>query len=192
MTLSFDGRMTPASYHRAMHHTLNLPYSLWSRGRLLAETDLGFIYRENRYRCGWLHPTEIGERLLPDAAGVAPAMRVEFMIGPDATAHADLLAAVDREEALELELRGPDGCRIETEDIGVRDTHYLLSLADHDSPDDKKDEEPLTPEQEAEIEEFVAAWRAEHEGDLDLSAEDEVEFPRYQIQIRLVDDASVP
>lgn len=175
-----------------MHNTMNFPYSLWSRGRLLAETDLGFIYRENRHRCGWLQLTELGERLLPDAVGVAPAMRAEFMMGPDATLEADILAAVDRELALELELHGPDGCKIETEDIGVIDTHYLLALSDHESPEDERDEEPLTPEQEAEIEEFVAAWKEEHEGDIDLSPDEEVEFPRYQLQVRLVDDRSVP
>ena len=176
-----------------MHNTLNLPYSLWSRGRLLAKTDLGFVYRENRFRCGWLQPTEFGERILPEAVGVSPAMRAEFMMGPDVTLEADVLAAVDREEALELELRGPDGCKIETESVHVVDTHYLLALSRHDSPEDQMDEEPLTPEQEAEIEEFAAAWKAEHEGDLDLSQDhEEVEFPRYQLQVILVDDRSVP
>jgi hypothetical protein len=171
-----------------MHTASNFPYTLWSRGRLLAETDLGFIYRENRHRCGWLHPTEIGERILPEAAGVAPALRVEFMIGPDENAHADVLAAVDRELALELELRGPDGKRIETEDIGVIDTHYLLSIPEHDFTDD----EPLTPEQQAEVDEFVAAWKEEHEGEIDLAPDEEVEFPRYQLQVHLVDDRDVP
>ena len=172
-----------------MHHTTTLTYSLWSRGRLLGETDLGFIYRENRFRCDWLHPTEIGERILPAAAGVAPAMRTEFMVGPDATLHADVMAACDREEALELELRGPDGKRIETEDIGVRDTHYLMSIPvnDYDDEDVK-----LTPEQEAEIEEFVAAWGEEHAADLDVEPEEEIECPRYQLQVQLVDDRDVP
>ena len=173
-----------------MHHATTLPYSLWSRGRLLGETDLGFISRENRHRCGWLHPTEIGERILPEAAGIAPAMRTEFMIGPDATLHADVLAACDREEALELELRGQDGKRIETEDIGVRDTHYLMSIPENDCEDDE--DYTLTPEQEAEIEEFVAAWKEEHEGDLNLESEEEVELPRYQLQVTLVDDRDVP
>jgi hypothetical protein len=173
-----------------MHHSTAFPYSLWSRGRLLAETDLGFIYREDRHRFGWLHPTELGEQILPDAAGVAPAMRTEFMIGPDATLHADVLAACDREESLELELRGPDGKRIETEDIGVRDTHYLLSIPANDCEDDE--DFKLTPEQEAEIEELVAAWKEEHEGDLEVESDEEVELPRYQLQVRLVDDRDVP
>jgi hypothetical protein len=172
-----------------MHHTANMPYTLWSRGRLLGETDLGFVYRENSFRCGWLHPNELGERLLPEAAGVAPAMRTEFMIGPDATAHADVLAAVDREEALELELRGPNGQRIETETIGVIDTHYLLSIPENDLTA----YEGPTPEEKAEIDEMVEAWFAENDQDVRLSAEREnVEFPRYQLQVRLVDDRDVP
>ena len=171
-----------------MHTASNFPYTLWSRGRLLGETDLGFIYRENGHRCGWLHPTEIGERILPEAAGIAPAMRIEFMIGPDENAHADVLAAVDREAALELELRGPDGKRIGTEDIRIIDTHYLLSIPEHDFTDD----EPLSPEQEAEIDEWVAEWKAEHADDLDDSSDEEVEFPRYQMQVQLVDDRDVP
>lgn len=160
---------------------------------MLAETDLGFIYREHRSRTGWLHPTEIGERLLRDASSIPPAMRVEFTIGPDATAHADVLAAVDRVEALEMELRGPDGCVIPTEDINVVDTHYLLSLSTRESVDDAKDEEPLTPEQEAEIEEFVQAWLEEHKDDVPSSGEDEeVDLPQYQLQVTLVDDRDVP
>jgi len=171
-----------------MHTASNFPYTLWSRGRLLGETDLGFIYRDNGFRCGWLHPTEIGERILPEAAGVAPALRVEFMIGPDENAHADVLAAVDREVALELELRGPDGKRIASEDIGVIDTHYLRSIPEREPIDD----EPLTPEQQAEVDEFIAAWKEEHEGDIDLAPDEEVEFPRYQLQVQLVDDRDVP
>jgi hypothetical protein len=175
-----------------MHHTVNMPYTLWSRDRLLAETDLGFIYRENRRRVGWLHPNELGERILPEATGVAPALRTEFKLGPDATLHADILAACDREHALALELRGPDGERIETEDIGIIDTHYLLSI-EAENPDDEDDDVELAPEQEAEVDEMVREWQEAHAGDLDLrSDEEEVEFPRYQIQVRLVDDRSVP
>ena len=59
-----------------------MQYTVWSRGRLLGETDLGFIYRENRHRCGWFHPNDLGEQLMPAAVGVAPAMRVEWAIGP--------------------------------------------------------------------------------------------------------------
>jgi hypothetical protein len=167
---------------------MNMQYSLWSRDRLLGETDLGFIYRENGFRCGWFHPNELGERLMPVASGVAPALRLEFMIGPDATAHADVLAAVDREEALALELRGPDGERIETESIAIIDTHYLLSIPDNDLADEDESCQ-LTAEQEAEIDAFVEEWNAQRE---EWRSEENVEFPRYQIQIQLVDKDACP
>ena len=83
---------------------------------------------------------------------------------------------------------GPDGNRIATEDVGVIDTHYLLSIPEREPIDD----EPLTPEQQAEVDEFIAAWKEAHEGDIDLAPDEEVEFPRYQLQVQLVDDRDVP
>jgi hypothetical protein len=169
-----------------------MEYTLWSKGRLLGETDLGFIYRDNGFRCGWFHPNELGERLMPAATGVPPAMRVEYTIGPDASLHADILAAVDAEEALELEVRGPDGKRVETEEVWVVDTHYLLAIAQTDPLDDEEMDE-LTPEQEAEVEEWVAEWREARAGEEWRESEDEeVEFPRYQLQLRLVDHDAIP
>jgi hypothetical protein len=164
------------------------PYSLWSRGRNLGSTDLGFIFRERGYRCGWFHPNALGERLMPIAAGVAPAMRTEFMIGPDATAHADVLAACDQEEALELELRGPDGKRIDTESIAIIDTQYLLSLQDPER--DLENDVELTPEEQQEVDEIVEEFLAREL--VEDEPEEEVEWPRYQIQINLVDWDAVP
>ena len=170
-----------------------MQYTLWSRNRLLGETDLGFVYRENGFRCGWLHPNALGERLMPAATGVPPAMRAEFTVGPDATLHADILAAVDAEEALQLEVRGPDGKRIETEEVWVVDTHYLMSLADADRFDEDDEMNKLTPEQEAEVEEWVAEWREAHAGEeWREDADEEVDMPRYQLQLRLVDHDAIP
>lgn len=164
-------------------------YTLWSRGRMIGVTDLGFVYRERGWRFGWFHPNELGERLMPAATGVAPAMRADFMIGPDSTLHADILAAVDAEQALELELRGPNGDRIETEDIGIADTHYLASIPMNDLDEDRE----LTPEQQAEIDEWVAEWKAEHPDEVrNAHKEEEVELPRYQIQIQLVHHEAIP
>lgn len=162
-------------------------YSIVSRGRVLGTTDLGFIYRPDVHRCGWLHPTPLGERLLPIAAGVAPAMRAEYMLGPDTTLHADVISACDQEEALELELRREDGTLIETTDIGIIDTHYLLSIPISEDDEDFE----LTPEQQTEIDDVVAEMRAE---DWKVSADDEEErdFPQYQVQVRLVDQNAVP
>ncbi len=164
-------------------------YTLWSRGRLLGETELGFIFRDLGCRCGWLHPTELGERLMAAATDVPPAMRMRWLIGADATARADLAAALDREQALELQLRGPDGAVIATENIGIIDTHYLLSLA----AAGHRDEVLLDPEQEAEIEALLDFWGGNDDtAGFVTASEGESEFPRYQIQVALVDPSSVP
>jgi hypothetical protein len=164
-------------------------YTLWSRGRLLGETDLGFIFRPEGFRTGWFHPTALGDRLMPIATGISPALRTVCMIGPDPTARADLRSAVDQAEALELELRGPNGAVIATEDIGIIDTHYLLELA----RSDPREEQELDGEEEAAVEEMLEALIEKESLDLDLSSEEqETEFPRYQIQVHLVDHRAVP
>ncbi|HEX7942925.1 MAG TPA: hypothetical protein VF488_14025 [Gemmatimonadaceae bacterium] len=164
-----------------------MPYTLWSRGRLLGETDLGFIYREDGLRCGWFHPTDLGDRLMPAATGVAPALRTEWAIGPDATTRADVLSAVDHEDALELELRGPDGAVIATKSISIIDTYYLLSIPESD-PGREGAPDQLDAEEQAEIETALAEWDPDGEPvDLQLPSGEDAEFPRYQIQVRLVD-----
>jgi hypothetical protein len=166
-----------------------MQYTLWSRGRLLGTTDFGFVYRNNGLRFGWLYPTLLGERLLPAACGVAPAFRTQFILGDDPTLRADLQAAIDQEEALELEVRGPDGSVIRTEDIGITDTHYLLSIPHNDDLDDVV----LSPEEAAEVEAMVQEVRTEEEEHRFAdSLEPEVEHPRYQIQICLVGHNDVP
>jgi hypothetical protein len=160
---------------------------LWSRGRLLGETDLGFIYRENGFRCGWFHPNALGERLLPDACGVAKALRVEWLIGPDPTVQADVQSAGDYADALALELRRADGTVIETESISIIDTHYILSLPD---PEIDCGEEPVALDEEilAEIEELQAEWAM---NEIVSANEPETEWPQYQIQVNLVDPTSI-
>lgn len=170
-----------------------MSYTIWSRGRLIGETDLGFIYRENNHRTGWFHPNELGERLMPVATGVSPALRAEFFLGPDPTVRADVVEAADHCDALELELRGPHGKRIDTEYVHVVDTHYLISLSDAKGPDDPEEDDTLTPEQQAEIDDFVADWFDSHPAvDQAIAESQEVEMPRYQVQVRLIDDMSVP
>lgn len=164
-------------------------YTIFSHGRPLGTTDLGFIYRPRGFRCGWLHPTPLGERYLPIAAGVAPALRAEYMLGPDPTLHADVLAASDQAEGLALELRREDGVSIETTDIAIIDTEYLLSI---DSAAQQEEEDwELTPEQEAEIDEIKAEFE---QRDLVAAAQKEetIEFPRYQVQVYLIDPFSIP
>src|SRR5262249_13835036 len=122
-------------------------------------------------------------------AGVAPAMRAEFMLGPDPTLHADVLAASDHAEALDLQLQREDGVVIETTDIGIIDTEYLLSIAAVSELEE--DDYELTAEQEAEIEEIKAEF---DQKELVAAAhkEEATEFPRYQVQVYLVDPSSIP
>src|ERR1041385_2408110 len=164
-------------------------YAIFSHGRSLGTTDLGFIYRPGGFRTGWLHPTPVGERYLPIAAGVAPAMRTEFQLGPDPTLHADVLAACRHADGLELELRREDGVVIDTTRVAIIDTEYLLSIgdaADHDS-----DACELSPELQAEVDEMLAEFE---QRDLVASAhrQEATELPRYQVQIQLVNPADVP
>jgi len=174
----------------AFCHEASLVYTVWSRGKALATTDLGFIYRPGCFRCGWLHPTAMGERYLPIAAGVAPALRAEYLLGPDPTLRADVLAASDQEEALELELRREDGSVIETTHIAVIDTEYLLSIPISTDLDDEMGE--LSPEDEAEIAELVAEIKEEERWSASLEPEKPPEFPRFQLQVELVNPFDVP
>ena len=59
-----------------------------------------------------------------------------WILGRDETAEADVRSAVDHEEALALELRRADGTVIETESIGIIDTHDLLAMPVREDLDD--------------------------------------------------------
>jgi hypothetical protein len=184
-----DALMTLRGNHAPVTNVARMIYTITSGGRALGTTDLGFIYRPDVLRTGWLHPTPLGERLLPMAAGVAPAIRAEYLLGPDPTLHADVLSACDQEHALELELHHEDGTLIETETIGVIDTHYLLSIPV--GIDDGEEEYELSPEEDAELQEFLAELKAE-EWEAVPDDDEPAEFPRYQVQVRLIDRYAVP
>ena len=151
-------------------------YTIWSRDRMLGESELDYVRCMPKHRMGDLTPTAVGERLLASEA------------------HLD---------SLQLELRGPGGRVIQTEWIDVRDTEQLLALA-RDIPDEEFDEAELDAETRAAIEHDVALieeWDREREpeglwDDYDRSVirewQDTVMFPRYQVQVRLIDDADVP
>jgi hypothetical protein len=167
-----------------------LHYIIVSRGRILGTTDLGFVYRHGGRRFGWLHPTPLGERFLPIAAGVAPALRAEYLLGPDPELHADVLAANDRAEALELELRREDGLLIETNDIGITDTAYLLSIAA--VADQEYEDYELSAEDQAEIDEIMGEFDAEPWANTEPEDGTATEHPRYQVQVELIDPCAVP
>ena len=199
-----------------------MSYTIWSHDRLLGETDLGWVRCMENVRSGFFHPTDLGTRFMPRACGVSPAMgelsRVEIENAPDdqadggascpfeqTTQYADMLAAIEHERGLSLELRGPDGEVIPTEDIFIQDNEYLLSLAD------KADEEELyknTWDETTDLE-LDDELRASVEHDLEImfpsdgvddwesgdwvpESDEEPDFPRYQIHVRLINDSDVP
>jgi len=202
-----------------------MSYTIWSHDRLLGETDLGWVRCMENVRSGFFHPSEIGTRLMPTVCGVSPAIselsRVtrEIENAPDVQAHdgarcaveqttqyADMLAAIEHERGLSLELRGPDGKVIPTESIFVQDSEYLLSLAD------KADEEEFyknTWDETTDLE-LDEELQASVEHDLEIlfpsggvddwessdwvpeSDEAPADFPRYQIHVRLINDSDVP
>lgn len=123
---------------------MHVRYTVWSRGRLIGETDLGFPQVIREARSGWFHPNAEGERLMPIVAAVSPAMRAYIhhrhgveanangVVRPEAvrsTPYADLAEALQRADELGLELRREDGSVVATEDVGIQDTEHLLALA---------------------------------------------------------------
>jgi hypothetical protein len=142
---------------------------------LLGETELDYMRCMPGHRMGDLTPSALGERLLASEV------------------HLDSLA---------LELRGLDGRVIPTQWIDVRDAAFAAILArdpidDADYPDDED------PEIQAAIDHDVALireWMDAREPDGFWKDYDddgdrpwlESSFPRYQIQIRLVDDGAIP
>jgi len=122
------------------------------------------------------------------------------------TQYADMLAAIEHERGLSLELRGPDGKVIPTEDIFIQDSEYLLSLADEaDEEDFYKNtwDETMDLELDEELQASVDHdleilfpsggvddWES---GDWVPERDEEpVDFPRYQIHVRLINDSDVP
>ena len=168
---------------------------------------------------GDLMPTPLGEQLLPVVTGVSRVLieknreeRAQRQAGVRATldadyadrrssAYADIMEATTHASSLELELRGPDGRVIPTESIGVQDTQFLLSLARDTASLELEDE--LDPELDAELSSTaVEDDELEDEIALDEPAElwrdygdermQEGTWPRYQIQVQLLDEHDVP
>lgn len=179
-----------------------MSYTLWSLGRLVGETDFAFLASEDRQRRGWLIPTEQGEPLAAIAAGVSDAMEAALEAYDLEAAAADIAAAVDRRDALELQLRGPIGNVIPVERITIRDTVVLMSVGDARFEADQSWYDSLSAEERVA---FDAAIDGEVESDRVTQEkqsryEDFVDegpgmvhgLPRYEITVMLVDDRAIP
>jgi hypothetical protein len=116
---------------------------------------------------------------------------------PDATAddtlYADLASEADQYEALALELRAPDGTAIRTEEIWVRDTEFLQSIADECDEEEAAvmgQVKPIGAEDQSLIEELLA--ELEEDNPRWVSDGLEREPVRFQVHIRLRDECAIP
>jgi hypothetical protein len=128
-----------------------MPYTLWSRGRLLGETELAYRRWKPCFRAGDFAPNELGEKLMPIIVGVGPALhalydrhaedlrrqRAETESDDEdgypeevrrSTEYADAVSIADELESLALELRDPSGAVVDTEDIWLNDTYRLIAI----------------------------------------------------------------
>ena len=181
-----------------------MSYTIWSHGRLVGETDLGFDYGSGNFRAGNFFPTEFGETLMPIIAEPRRLMArmaktaYDSPIDPaDDTEWLAYEAATDRESALELELRDSNGAVLSTEDIGIRDRHLLEELFPID--DLEFADEPFDPELEASINGDVALiqeWQPDGSGDGDIfevfDEHEEEPLSRYHVVVFFAEDSAIP
>lgn len=171
-----------------------MPYTLWSRGRLLGQSTLAYAPSFRGLRMGDFEPSDLGEKLMPILVGVGPALRAFYRVldesyegggqgeahpsgVPDAvrntTEYADAQSIPDELEALELELRDPDGAVMATDWISVRDTEYLINLGRELELDELlgyEGDPPWDPDLERDIEHAVEAPKGRFR-DLDQPAD---------------------
>lgn len=196
-----------------------MPYTVWSRGRLIGETELGFPPVAPESRMGWLRPVPGAESLVDDVA--LPSRDVLAFIllddanandepaGPDprqSTLFADYAESMQRQMAFALELRDADGAVVATSSVMIQDTERLRQLARIEDPppgDADADEVPFMMEmldsglaQEIDRELGVpTAWWDEISGEADAgwSGDTDLARPgeRYQV-IVLLEDTEEP
>jgi hypothetical protein len=183
---------------------LLVPYTIWSHGRLVGETDLGCAYRSGNFRAGPFFPTEFGKTLMEIIAEprrlMARMAKIAHDQPIDPAADAEWLAyeaATDREYALELELRDPSGTVISTEDIGIRDRQLLEELY----PIDELEfgDEPFDPELEALMDhdlDLMQEWQPGDDDDDGIFDEfdehDDEPLSRYHVVVFFSEESAIP
>jgi hypothetical protein len=200
------GRVVPFS---TLNGARRVFYTVWSRGCLIGETDLGFARIINRFRSGWFHPNAEGERLMPIVASTLPAMRaylhrdaVDAEGGPitrpelrGSTLFADLAEAFQHLSSLDLEVRRQDGTVVPTDDIGIQDSQQLLELI-HEAEEDFDDlvEDGLDDLIDAGFDDLVDEWEPDErtQGQWTPAEDEDPQRPRYQIHLSLVRDDAIP
>lgn len=182
-----------------------MPYTVWSRGRLLGESELAYRRTLPGMLGGDFVPTPLGESLMSIIDGVGPALRTlydveknDLQAHPDAdyrdgsparvrrtTEYADAVSINDELESLDLQLRDPDGAVVQTDWISIKDVERLIALGSELGAEDEDIE--LTEEEQREVDEMIAEFEAMPWEDDPESWQRELpkEFPRYQILVGL-------
>jgi len=129
-----------------------MPYTVWSRGRLIGESELAYARSLPGLRAGDFEPSPIGEKLMPIIVGVGPALKVLYGVAAEVrrdderngrtipmgefppsvratTEYADAMSLHDELESLSLELHDLQGALVKTDWISVRDMQRLVAEA---------------------------------------------------------------
>jgi hypothetical protein len=173
-----------------------MTYTVWHRGRCLGESPLDFIYREHNSRTGFLHPTPLGEQVLPLAGGTCAAANALHRAARHCRSYeererlpeyAAFEAACRTSASYRLELRGPDGGVIPTRSVSVRDFGFIDELGDDAFPDPTFEEELQDEELRQEfgeetlasmgLDDWDAAWEPGDDDDLWDSDDDSPNEP---------------
>jgi len=190
-------------------------YTVCSRGRPIGSTDLEFVRIGGPHRTGFFHPNGDGERLIPLVAAPLPAMRKRMrrtamegshrseMSHEEATLlMAEIHEAGERERALALTLHREDGSLVPTESICFRDTEAYIEVGELMAECDEwqEDDEEIRRSVEHDLGVLDEWFGKDDDGypGFDLPEPDWLEedepapWPKYQIQIELLDDEAIP
>jgi hypothetical protein len=185
-----------------------VPYTVWSRGRLIGQSDLAYRRTFPKLRAGDFYPSEFGEKLMSIITGVGPALLAFYDVVDAArlageefqpnehgdwpeklrqsTEYADSESISDELASLALELRDESGAVVKTDWLRFQDTHRLLAQA-HKADDELNPDFELDEELQAEIEEMRLALEDALQTAFASDPEpwNETEFARYQIMAAL-------
>jgi len=165
-----------------------MPYTIWSNNVLVGHSDLGFVECIPKLKVGWFHATPEGEPLV----AILNDPRLVLLHAHDAEDSQAVEEAFEtscaRAQAIPLELRGDNDAVIATEDIAIQDMDITQQYGDLADAREMYRETPteemlgIEPVEEFDMSEegiFDADW------DVDLGLEPEVEWPKYQLMVRL-------
>jgi hypothetical protein len=121
-----------------------MPYTLWSKDRLVGHTDLGFVESTPGVRFGWFHPTETGAPIVEVITAPSRVLLRATQRGDRTSCDAELEIASANVDALALQLRDENGSVVKTDDVGVIDTEVTLQYRSLTRTEDLDDDDGST------------------------------------------------